>query len=227
LPNPYRDVAEWVETARQPRVLLPTPFAQAVIAFCELREPCDLLLLDFRWGTTANADPVHQAVPSEGERAEAPRRPSSVLTARQSWHASHDHRVGPPAVALKQMMHRSSARETSQPTHFSGESSSGHDCQRPCSTSPHLQVGGTGPRNFPHGICTDNSVIRFRSAASVALSFRLVIFRHSWQRLPRASTTCTRHRASSSPEAPCSGGAVAGTAGQVPKQPSAREPIPG
>gem|GEM_PF-6614303 len=57
---------------------------------------------------------------------------SAVFTARQSVHASHDHRVGPPAVPLQQMMHRSIARETSHPFHFSGESSSPHDCQRPC-----------------------------------------------------------------------------------------------
>ncbi len=31
---------------------------------------------------------------------------SDLLTARQLSHASHDHRVGPPAVALKQMMHK-------------------------------------------------------------------------------------------------------------------------
>jgi len=52
------------------------------------------------------------------------------LTARQLSHASHAHRDVPPAVAVKQMMQSSRSRETSQPTHFSGESSSLHDCHR-------------------------------------------------------------------------------------------------
>jgi hypothetical protein len=45
------------------------------------------------------------------------------------------------------------------------------------------------------------------------------------ERLRRKSTPCTSHVcASSSPEAPCGGRAVAGTAGQVPELPSAHEP---
>jgi hypothetical protein len=52
------------------------------------------------------------------------------LTVLQFAHASHDQRELPPAVALKQMMHKSRSRETSHPSHFSGESSSRHDCHR-------------------------------------------------------------------------------------------------
>ena len=129
-----------------------------------------------------------------GRTGESPTStPDDVLTARQSSHASHAQRDRPPAVARKQMMHRSCSRETSHPSHFSGESSSRHDCHVTGNEGPPTFFVADGPRNPPHGICTDNSVMRSRSAASVALSFRSVIFRHSWQRHPRASTTCTRY----------------------------------
>ena len=49
-----------------------TPLAQAAVAFRELRQPGDLRLPDFGRTTAADTDPVHQAVPPERERAEAP-----------------------------------------------------------------------------------------------------------------------------------------------------------
>ena len=58
------------------------------------------------------------------------RDPMDSLISRQSSQARHDQRDVPPAVARKQMMHRSNCRETSQSAHFCGESSSGHDCHR-------------------------------------------------------------------------------------------------
>jgi hypothetical protein len=93
--------------------------------------------------------------------------PSPALIARQFSQPNQAHREIPPAVPLKQTMHKSQALETSQPSHRSGESSSGHDCHRPRRC--------TGPRNLPQGICTDNSVMRSRSAASVALNCFSVI----------------------------------------------------
>ena len=101
---------------------------------------------------------------------------SASLTARQSLHASHDQRDVPPAVARTQMMHRSYSRETSHPSDFSGESSSPHDCRLTGKCGYARLFRCNGPRNPPQGICTDNSVTRCRSAASVALSFRSVIF---------------------------------------------------
>jgi hypothetical protein len=122
---------------------------------------------------------------------------SASLTARQSSQPNQAHREVPPAVPLQQRMHKSRALETSQPCQHSGKSSSGHDCHRP--------LRSTGPRNQPHGICTDNSVIRSRRAASVALNRRSVMSGHLWRRHPRASTACTNSRAGSSPGAPCGG----------------------
>jgi len=60
----------------------------------------------------------------------------AVLTARQSSHASQAQRDRPPAVARKQMMHRSYSRETSHPSHFSGG-------PRPCTTAISPASAGT------------------------------------------------------------------------------------
>ena len=38
-----------------------------------LPEPCDLLILDFGRAAAADTNPVHEAVPAEGEWTEAPR----------------------------------------------------------------------------------------------------------------------------------------------------------
>ena len=73
---------------------------------------------------------------------------SLLLTSRQSWQASHDHRDVPPAVARKQMMQRSYSRHTSAPDHVSGWCSQLQDCH---SRGP---GPGAGPRICPHGMCT-------------------------------------------------------------------------
>ena len=65
------------------------------------------------------------------------RLPTDSLTALQLSHANHAQRDGPPAVARKQMMHRSRSLDTSRPSHFCGESSSRHDC--------HLTGTGVSP----------------------------------------------------------------------------------
>jgi hypothetical protein len=154
-----------------------------------------------------------------------PQRDSiAVLTALQLSHASHAHRDVPPAVALKQTMHRSRSCETSQPAHFSGESSSLHDCHRTGRCGWYWLLRCSGPHNPPHGMCTDSSVIRSRSAASAALRFRSVILATPGD-AAHGRPPLARLRAGSSPGAPSGGRAVAGTAGQVPVQPSARELI--
>jgi hypothetical protein len=56
-----------------------------------------------------------------------------------------------------------------------------------------------------HGMCTEISVMRSRSAASAALKGCSVIVRHVRRRRPWTSTTCTPRRAGSSPGAPCGG----------------------
>ena len=72
LPNPQRNIGERVEPARQPRVFLAAPLSQAVVAFRERRQPGYLCLPDFGRTTTTDTYPVHQAMPPERERAEAP-----------------------------------------------------------------------------------------------------------------------------------------------------------
>lgn len=94
--------------------------------------------------------------------------PIESLIARQSSHASQDQRDVPPAVARKQMTQRSFSRDTSQPSHFCGASSSLQDCQTTGGPDPGLRLC-SGPRRPPHGIWTESSVIRSRSAASAAL----------------------------------------------------------
>ena len=132
-----------------------------------------------------NADGTNPAS-SRSRRTTDPRRPTPIpfirlcrpsakgrtprvdafasLTARQSEQAIHAQRVGPPAVARKQMTHNSDSRDTSQSAQRSGASSSRQDCHRTVLRS------NTGPRRPPHGMCTDSSRIRSRSAASVALN---------------------------------------------------------
>ena len=90
------------------------PIAQAVVAFRELR----------RAGRSALPAPRAELPPRTpipfirlcrpSANGRKPQRDSiASLTARQSSHASHAQRDVPPAVALKQMMHRSNSRETS------------------------------------------------------------------------------------------------------------------
>ena len=82
-----------------------------------------------------------------------------------------------------------------------------------------------GPRSPPHPSCAlrplvDGLLAQCRIGSTQPALRHFSPFR---QCRPRASTTCTRRGARSSPGAPCSGSAVAGTAGQVPEQPSTRE----
>ena len=174
-----------------------------------------------RRAAAANADPVHQAVPAEGERAKSPLRlqvvvDGTAVIAGQPGPARWGRRPSP----RKQMMHRSVHGRRRSPSHFSGSLRLGTTA-----TLAHIRpaLRRTGPRIPPQGMCTDNSVIRSRSAASVALSFRSVIYPPFLATPPSGVHHLHASRAGSSPGAPCGGGAVAGTAGQVPEQPSARE----
>ena len=117
LPDPQRNVGEWIEFGCQPAVLVTTPIPQASITFGERRKASDLLLDDFRRGGGAYPNSVHQAVSAQRQRLfpQFSRVDRAAVLAAQP---------GPPRGTARRALEADDAQvaalETSQSSHAPG-----------------------------------------------------------------------------------------------------------
>lgn len=225
LPNAQRNVRTAIETGCQPRVFMPFPVTQPLITPPEIVQPRQLALLNLGAGVEAHSDAVHQAVPTEVQRFDPP-SPScrgvdrTAVRARQPRPAGRPARGRPEAddaqVALSghvgpRPLHGDVLAAARLPKHRRHRPRATHRAADSAARDMHRKLGN--PLSLS-SISRHIIVSGHRSAISGDATLG---------RPPLARLRRTR----SSPGAPCGGRAVAGTTGQVPEQPSARELTPG